>query len=109
MEEKAPVYIGCLRFGSKRFAMACAHYDRFRGCRKRCKSLEEAMKADPDFIQHVEEAYRDRQMLLPCRHSCKGLPLEEDNPYKCTKCGYVAKSIRGMKSHATRSHPETSG
>lgn len=99
--KKEVPYIGCHRFGGKRNALACAHFDRYRGCRRRCKSLEEVMKTTETFVEDVKSTYEVRQSLLPSKHSLKGLPLE---PFRCQVCDYVAKSSRGLKAHMTRSH-----
>ena len=74
--KKEVPHIGCHRFGGKRNALACAHFDRYRGCRRRCKTLEEAMKSSEDFIEHVKAVYGEFESLLPSKHSLKGLPLE---------------------------------
>ncbi len=99
--KKESPYIGCNRFGGKRNAHACAHFDRYRGCRRRCKSLEEVLASTETFTDDVKSIYEGRQSLLPAKHSLKGLPLE---PFRCPLCDYVAKSLRGLKAHKTRSH-----
>jgi hypothetical protein len=101
------LFIGCNRFGGTRCALSCAHYDRYRGCRKTCKTLEEFMKSavedgTPDLETMVKDYHKDKPpSSMPSKHSCKGLPLQE---FKCKYCKFVAKSGRGLKKHMTMSH-----
>jgi hypothetical protein len=62
------------------------------------------MKEDALFVDKVKKCYEGKESLLPSKRCCEGLPLEEEKPHTCEKCGYVAASERGLKSHMTRSH-----
>ncbi len=96
------LFIRCERFGGTRCALGCAHFDRYRGCRKNCKDLENFMKETPDLESMVKEYYdKNPSEFLTSVNSCKGLPLQE---YRCKYCRFVAKSERGLKKHMTMSH-----
>ena len=99
--KEVPLYIECSRFGGKRNALSCAHFDRYRGCRRRCKSLEGAMKANEEFVDKVKHVYEARESFMSSKHSLKGLPLE---PLRCQICDYVGKSVKGLSIHMKRSH-----
>ena len=96
--------IHCVRFGGTRNSLACAHYDRYRSCRKNCAELKKIVDEHEDFEDKVAALFKDRKTFLSSNYSCKGIPSSKEVPFKCHICGYVAKSERGLKSHKTRSH-----
>lgn len=106
MSEEKPdksLFIGCSRFGGTRCALGCAHFDRYKACRRDCKTLEAFMKdaENEDLEKQVKLYYADKTSPMPSRYSCKGLPLQE---FRCKYCRFVAKSSRGLKKHVTMSH-----
>jgi predicted RNA-binding Zn-ribbon protein involved in translation (DUF1610 family) len=102
-EKGSDLYIGCPRFGGKRLAIACAHFDRFAACRRNCQPLSTAISTFEDFETAVKNAYENtgRRIYGPSKKSCRHLPNQK---YRCPKCDFVAKSERGLKSHTTRTH-----
>jgi len=101
-------FIECHRFGGKRPASACVHFDRYRLCRRHCTALKAFLKDRPNFIEDTKkerEAPKVKiiQTLLfdDAKHSGKNLP---DPILSCDRCRFVAKSVRGLKVHRTRSH-----
>lgn len=106
--EEIDIFIKCPRFGGTRNGLSCAHYDRYRGCRKSCESLAGLIVKYEDFAGAVRECFSERHSYMTARSSCKNLPVEEESDYKCEACGYIAKSARGMRAHLTRSHKQES-
>lgn len=102
--EEIDIFIKCPRFGGTRNGLACAHYDRYRACRRTCESLAELIKKYEDFDGKVSSCFAERSSFMTSRSSCKFLPVEKESEFKCVGCGYLAKSARGMRSHITRSH-----
>lgn len=102
-------FIECPRFGGSRPAPACVHYDRYRLCRKKCKSLEAYLKNNKDFqkeLDHLKEKEKNKLRykqpdLFTQKFSGKNLP---DSSLRCSACRFTAKSDRGLKIHKKRSH-----
>jgi hypothetical protein len=105
-------FIECERFGGKRPAPACVHFDRFKTCRRWCTALRKHMEKTPSFLEKVTaiyspkkesttEEYFQHQLFMPRKHSGKGIP---DPELGCKICKFVAKSPRGLRTHMTRTH-----
>jgi hypothetical protein len=109
-------FIECPRFGGRRPATACVHFDRYKVCRRYCDSLRAYLKSHPGFVEKTKEVFAAAENvvgttgiqldLIPSKHSGKHVP---DPELACTLCRFVAKSARGLKSHRTRSHRKTGG
>ncbi len=106
-------FIACPRFGGRRPAPACMHYDRYRLCRKKCKSLEAFIKKNPSSPELVkaiqaketaETRYEQPSLFLPTKFSGKNLP---DFALQCRLCVFVGKTERGLKIHLKRKHRVT--
>lgn len=99
------VFIDCERFGGRRPALACIHFDRYKPCRRYCKPLAKWMEDNPDYQKQVEAAFgvksKQSPLMLASRSSGKLLP---DRKLACPRCRFVAKTPRGLKTHQTRSH-----
>lgn len=102
-------YIPCARFGGQRPAVVCCTQDRYRYCRKRCRALADLIKEKPEFPEEALKQCRKSEdnsgtkWLYSMKHANKNLP--PTNPLlRCNKCGFVARSIRGLKAHNTRQH-----
>jgi hypothetical protein len=100
-------YISCPRFGGQRVAINCVHLDRYRACRKWCPSLAAHRKKFPNLLELVKELCVDNVakpswIKAKAQFSGKGVP---DPELVCPICRFVAKSMRGLKSHNTRQHP----
>lgn len=98
------VMIPCPKYGGVKPAVACCVNDRYRFCRKRCTSLGEKLKELPD-LQKEAEKY---QSETTPRHftmsfANKNLP-SINNKCRCARCGFMAKSERGLKTHMSRNH-----
>ncbi len=109
---EAEHFIDCTRFGGKRPAPACVHFDRYKSCRRWCTTLRKHMEDTPDFLEKVEkvytkkknaaaEEYVQQQLFMPTKHSGKGLP---DPELSCKVCKFVARSPRGLRIHMKRTH-----
>lgn len=104
-------FIECPKLGGKRPAPACIHYDRYRSCRRKCKSLEAYVKANPNYKEVVEEHYnknKDGSFIeatlfasLPSKQSGKNIP---DFDLACHLCSFTGKSKRGLCIHLRRTH-----
>jgi len=104
-------FIECPKFGGKRPAPACIHYDRYKACRRKCKSLEAYTDAHPDYQEIVEKQYakpKEGDFIqstlfggLQAKHSGKGVP---DSELACHLCSFVGKSSRGLHIHLRRTH-----
>ena len=112
-------FIECPKFGGKRPAPACMHYDRYKSCRRNCKSLEAYVKANPNYQEVVEKHYTKKHcdedkpaqqglfvqttLLggLQAKHSGKNIP---DYELACHLCSFVGKSKRGLYIHLRRTH-----
>ena len=92
-------YIECPKFGGSRAAPACIFFDRYKVCRKRCASLEAHIKAHPEVVNKAVDRKKkgDEKTLFAGRN----LP---NSKFKCPYCDKVAKSLRGLKTHCTRTH-----
>lgn len=94
-------YIECLRFGCSKPAPACVALDRYRICRRTCQSLEVHLKLNPELVEEVKETVKDK-MTKDSSKVGKNLP---DETLRCKYCNtFVAKSLRGLKTHTTRTH-----
>jgi len=100
-------FIKCERFGGRRPAPACVHFDRYKPCRRGCLTLAKWMKDNPDYEAIVAKAYGAKPKtfaaarVMTSKHSGKALPKEGT---ACKRCRFVAKTPRGLKVHMTRSH-----
>lgn len=104
-------FIECPKFGGKRPAPACMHYDRYKSCRRNCKSLEAYVKVNPNYQEVVEKHYAKKQECdfvqktlfggLQAKHSGKNIP---DYEMACHLCSFVGKSTRGLYIHLKRTH-----
>lgn len=94
-------YISCPRFGGRRLALSCVHYDRYRGCRRNCVSLKKHLAEHGNLKELVEEHFADRETFLPSNNSGKNVP---DPERACKFCDFVGKSVRGLMIHYRRTH-----
>jgi hypothetical protein len=107
--EAEQLFIKCSRFGGTRLSYACAHYDRYRGCRKGCKPLQTIINEVEGFKELVQAHYDAKDLVNPDRitiasdNCCSRLPVKKTE-FTCEICGYTARSSRGFKSHRTKSH-----
>ena len=96
--------IACPRFGGSRLAPSCCTMDRYRFCRKRCKTLSDHLQKFPNLPEEAQKYYKDKELsgwqMMNMSFANKSLP--PDVSLVCKKCGFVAKSPRGLKSHMTR-------
>ena len=97
---KTEDFIECPRFGGTRPAPACVYYDRYKACRKTCASLEKHLKVNPGLVgKALKKKKRKAEKSI---FAGKGLPNSKLRCPYCTK--FIAKSIRGLKTHCTRTH-----
>lgn len=101
-------YIKCPRFHGCRSAAACVLFDRYKICRRRCKSLEAHLKKHPELTEKVKgylekrkEKKERRNFLRDWKFFGKNLP---GNKFNCKLCDFVARSERGLKIHMKRTH-----
>lgn len=100
-EEIETFYIPCPRFKRNVNALSCAHWDRYRNCRRKCAVLKGKILTTENFIDKVNEVYQEEKDIMPASYSCKGLPYA---PFMCTLCDFVGKSDLGLRVHMTRRH-----
>lgn len=104
-------YIECPRFKGQRSAAACILFDRYKICRRRCKTLESHLKDNRDLTEKVKGYVDERKenkntkLFLGGWKSCRffGQNLPNDN-LNCKYCNFVASSERGLKVHLKRTH-----
>jgi hypothetical protein len=114
MKVEPEMYIGCPRFGGQRLAPACAHYDRYRFCRRSCKNLERFIEAHPDIdgmlkvVQEAEAKRKEKEaeeqrtsVFLHSKFSGRGMP---DPKLSCKYCKFIGKTERGLCIHYKRTH-----
>jgi hypothetical protein len=104
-------FIECPRFGGRRPATACVHFDRYKFCRRHCSALKEHLAKHPNFVEFAKKVFAEQEdqaktvgiqlELIPSKHSGKKVP---DPALACTRCKFVAKTARGLKTHKTRTH-----
>ena len=104
-------YIGCPRFKGQRSAAACILFDRYKVCRRRCKSLESHLKKEPDLVEKVKEYLEGRKEKKQTKSLLNGLKSFKffgknlpNNNLNCKYCNFVASSERGLKTHLKRTH-----
>jgi len=99
--------IDCPRFGGVRLAASCCTQDRYKSCRRRCKVLAQHLKEYPNLPNmakdHYKVRYKDSTLML-CYMKSAGKNLPPDPTLECRLCGFVAKSLRGLKTHMGRTH-----
>lgn len=98
--------ISCPRFGGTRFATACVHYDRYRGCRRGCPDLAKHMKEFPNLVEIAKEWFANHDdkpifAAMSSKFSGKGVA---DPQLRCRYCRFVGKSPRGLRIHYSRTH-----
>lgn len=104
-------YISCPRYGGFKPPSACVYYDKYLICRRKCESLEKYIEENPGVIDEAIEKgkkrVKDRSKKFKASKVGKDLPNSE---LRCPYCkDFVAKSIRGLKTHCTRTHKVTYG
>lgn len=81
------------------------HFDRYRLCRKKCKSLEAFLKKTPDakeLLKPAQEREKGKERFVQLSlFSGRNLP---DADLRCKSCDFTAKSPRGLKVHRSRTH-----
>jgi len=67
--------------------------------------LEKFIAENPEAPKAAEDLYnrQRKKMTLPARFAGKGLPIF-NRTLKCRTCSFMAKSMRGLKAHLTRTH-----
>lgn len=99
-------FINCPRFGGYKPPNACLCFDRYVVCRRKCKPLEDYVEDNPESVKAAIEkgklSIKEKSKKFKMKKAGKELP----NPtLRCPFCKeFVAKSIRGLKSHCTRTH-----
>jgi hypothetical protein len=117
MTDEAPIsakefYISCSRFGGRRYALSCVHFDKYRTCRRRCVGLQLLLNNTPEFLEKSKEYFKERDLKreglliktffdMKHEHSGKQLP---DPHLACNFCNFIAKTERGLRIHRKRSH-----
>lgn len=80
-------------------AAACVSLDRYKRCRNNCKSLESFITGNPLIVEET---------LKTLKHGKDTSAAGQNMPNSDLRCPYcrdfVAKSLRGLKSHSRRSH-----
>lgn len=102
MDKKAH-YIRCPRYGGRRAAPACIIYDRYKRCRKTCKSLEKHLEEHPDLVKEAKDLLEKKSPTLRQGALFAGRDLP-DGELRCEGCGFQANSLRGLKLHKAKSH-----
>jgi hypothetical protein len=103
-------YVDCPKFGGTRQAPACIHFDRYKPCRRNCKSIRNHLEKYPDFPKIVAEYFSVREKENPgiftmgSKYAGKNLP---DPELACRYCKFIAKTVRGLRIHYKRSHPSS--
>ena len=103
--------IFCPKYGNWRHAVNCVLDDRYKTCRKTCGALEAHIKQNEGFILRAKKKLRSirakKKNLFNLFHNrkfaLKGLP-DFDHACRAFRCSFIAKTVRGLKSHITRSH-----
>jgi len=102
-------YIACPLTSGTRCAACCVYFDRYKGCRRHCASLNQHLKANPTLIEEVTKYYERKKSDKPSDTSNKFfgqfLPSPELN---CPYCKFIAKSARGLRVHLRRTHNKKS-
>lgn len=98
-------FIACPATGGTRCAACCVYFDRYKGCRRHCASLNKHLTANPTLIEEVRKYYEEKKKTKPQEDANKFfgqfLPTPELN---CMFCKFIAKSARGLKIHMRRTH-----
>lgn len=100
-------YIDCPIMQGKRCAACCVYFDRYKGCRRHCASLNQHLKTSPTFMEEVTQYYETKKSNS--KKETEGetkffgqfLPSPELN---CPYCKFIAKSARGLRVHLRRTH-----
>lgn len=101
------IMIPCYKYGGVKPAVACCVNDRYRFCRKRCKPLEEKLQENPSLKEDADKyAVEKRPRLFTMSFVNKNLPSTKSE-LRCHRCGFIAKTPRGLKTHMTRNHKKT--
>jgi hypothetical protein len=101
--------IDCPKFGGKRSAPACIVFDKYKVCRKNCKSLSKFLldnpSAEKEAQDEIEKMKKKGSAIMSSRMAGKNLPNRRPK-LVCKDCGFVARTIRGLKQHFKQSHEE---
>ena len=90
MKDPEEHYIKCDKYGGRRLAPACIHFDRYKSCRRRCSSLEKYLTAHPEIKEDLDYFYKHREnMMLSSKFAGKFLP---DSKLSCKYCDFTAKN-----------------
>lgn len=95
--------IRCPKFGGERLAQACICFDRYKSCRKTCPSLKEYIKENPNAPEEAVKEVDRKKTLVPMKFAGKCLPFRKGG-VRCPICDFRAISVRGVKSHITKTH-----
>lgn len=104
-------FIDCNRYGGRRPAGSCVHFDKYKSCRRHCSALKQHLAQNPGFVEEVQKRFEAKEegapgpcqlnLLMAAKHSGKNVP---DPELACTSCNFVARTVRGLKTHRTRAH-----
>jgi len=98
-------YVACSAHGGTRCAACCVYFDRYKGCRRHCASLNQHLKANPTLMEEVTEYYENKKKGKTPENGSKFFGQFLPDPVlSCTYCKFIAKSVRGLRIHLRRTH-----
>ena len=98
-------FIVCPIKGGTRCAACCVYFDRYKGCRRHCASLNKHLKANPTLMEAVTQYYEEKK-----KEKVKGSGNDffgqflPDLELTCPYCKFIGKSPRGLRIHLRRTH-----
>lgn len=101
--------IDCPKFGGKRASDACIVFDKYKVCRKTCQSLSKFLVDNPEAEKKAGESIAKLKkrgaILSGAKMAGKNLPNRRPKVV-CKECGFIARSLRGLKMHLKNAHEE---